>query len=179
MRIAVSGTHCSGKSTLIEDFTAAHRHYELVPEPYELLDESYSEPTVDDFHRQLEISVETVRGYPPGAFMIAERSPLDFIAYILALEDAPPAQRALDLAAAGMAHIDLLVVLPLDEEIEAPDAEDRALREAMNERLFSLIGTDEFDLLRNAGVRVVEVTGPPRRRLMELERAVRLQEEQT
>ena len=59
MRIAVSGTHCSGKSTLLQDFAAAHRDYESVPEPYELLDEP-------DFRRQLELSVETFCGFAPG-----------------------------------------------------------------------------------------------------------------
>ena len=33
MRIVVSGSHCSGKSTLIEDFVAAHPEYVHEPEP--------------------------------------------------------------------------------------------------------------------------------------------------
>ena len=62
VRIAVSGTHCSGKSTLIEDFVAVHRDYVYEPEPYEWLadlhGESFAEvPDVGDFHRQLEVCV--------------------------------------------------------------------------------------------------------------------------
>ena len=160
MRIAVSGTHCSGKSTLLQDFAAAHREYESVPEPYELLDEP-------DFRRQLELSVETFRGFAPGDCVIVERCPIDFIAYMLARRDNLGA--AIDLAAEGMAHVDLLVVVSADD-VEAPDDEDPELRDAMNERLLDLIATDPFDLLGN--VRVLEVAGPPNRRLAMLERAV-------
>ena len=43
MRIVVSGTHCSGKSTLVSDFLAAHRDYVHEPEPWEWLVEVYHE----------------------------------------------------------------------------------------------------------------------------------------
>lgn len=180
MRIALSGTHCSGKTTLAHDFAAAHPDYVHIPEPYELLGEWYDEPAADDFHRQLEVSVETLRAYAPGANVIAERSPLDFLAYILALHDLRRANRsfapidpAVALAAAGLAHLDLLVVLPLNDSdgIACPDEEDVELRDAMNERLLELITTDEFDLLSRGNVRVIEVEGSPRRRLATVERA--------
>lgn len=181
MRIALSGTHCSGKTTLAQDFAAAHREYVHIPEPYELLGEVYEDPSVDDFHRQLEVSVETLRAYALGANAIAERSPLDFVAYILALHDLrrggrafPPIEPAIALAAAGLAHVDLLVVLPLHDSdgIVCPGEEDVGLRDAMNERLLELITTDEFDLLSGGKIRVIEVEGSPRRRLAAVERAV-------
>ncbi|HEX7830976.1 MAG TPA: hypothetical protein VF787_15075, partial [Thermoanaerobaculia bacterium] len=64
MRIAISGTHGSGKSTLIDDFLHAHRDYAHEPEPYEWLDEP-AEPDAESFYRQLELSVERLRRYPP------------------------------------------------------------------------------------------------------------------
>jgi hypothetical protein len=162
MRIAVSGTHCSGKSTLIDDFLAVHRDYVHEPEPYELL-ELYGEamsdqPTAADFYRQLELSIETFRRYAPGARVIVERSPLDFVAYLLALGE------AVELDAGAMDHIDLLVLLPLDDQIDAPESEHLALREAMNERLL------ELDV--PGSVRTVEVRGTRRQRLAALERAL-------
>ncbi len=36
MRIAVSGTHAIGKSTLAEDFVEKHPEFVLEPEPYSL-----------------------------------------------------------------------------------------------------------------------------------------------
>ncbi|HEV3486499.1 MAG TPA: hypothetical protein VG106_13905, partial [Vicinamibacterales bacterium] len=85
MRIAVSGTHCSGKTTLVEDFLAIHRDYAHEPEPYEWLTELHGEgtpdvPGVDDFYRQLEISVDRLGTHDRGAKVIAERSPIDFLA---------------------------------------------------------------------------------------------------
>lgn len=174
MRIAVSGTHGSGKSTLIHDFVAAHRDYVHEPEPYEWLDSAYDEPGVDEFYQQLEISVERLRQYQPGANMIAERSPVDFLAYILALMDLGRAARdcaltasAVELAAAGVAHLDLLVFLPSSEI-----AEDIPLRDAMNEQLADILTSDRYSLFTHGRPRIVEISGSPLERLRRIERAV-------
>ena len=186
MRIAVSGTHCSGKSTLVEDFLAAHRDYVHEPEPYEWLEEVYGEPAADepdveDFYRQLQLSVERLSSYGIGAKVIAERSPLDFLAYMLALDDLARAGRdcaliasAAESAAAGMAHVDLLVLLPLNDSdgISAPDSEDLELREAMNERMLDIVGTDPYSLFVSGRPRVVEIHGTRDQRLRQLEQAV-------
>ena len=87
MRIAVAGTHASGKSTLIADFLAAHPEYEHEPEPYEWLDEDLEAPDAGSFFRQLQLAVRSSGEHPPGARVIAERSPLDFLAYIMALDE--------------------------------------------------------------------------------------------
>lgn len=185
MRIAVSGTHCWGKSTLIEDFLAAHRDYVHEPEPYEWLSQLQDEPLAadpdcDDFHRQLEVSVERWRSHGPGTRVIGERSPLDFIAYLLALGDLRRDRcprglfdSAIELASTGMQHIDLLVVLPLDDSdgISAPESEDLELRDAMNDRLLELIAGDEHDLL--GACRVIEVSGGRQQRLAALEEVLR------
>lgn len=177
MRIAVSGTHGSGKSTLIDDFLAAHPDYVHEPEPYEQDGVLFETPGVDEFYAQLERSVEILRGHTPGARVIAERSPVDFLAYLLALHDLRRGGHASDvigsaaeLAVRGMAHVDLLVVLPLEDAIDVPESEDLLLREAMNERLLELIANDEFDVLRR--VRVLEVHGSPSQRLAMLERVL-------
>ena len=161
MRIAVSGTHCSGKSTLIDLFLESHREYFREPEPYEWLADL--EP---DFHQQLEFSVERLRSFNDQDQVIAERSPLDFLAYLLALGE--DVSSFIETVRSTMEHIDLLVVLPLNDEdgIIAPDEEDLDLRDAMNEQLIGLIERDEFDLL------VVELTGTPAERLAALERAI-------
>lgn len=186
MRIAISGTHCSGKSTLVQDFLAAHGDYVHEPEPYEWLQDVYGEvitgePTAEDFHRQLEFSVERLQSYGRGARVIAERSPVDFLAYLLALTDLERAGRdcemivsAAELAAGGMTHVDLLAVLPLNgrDGIVAPASEDLALREAMNERLLDLITADEYALFGSGSPRVVEIHGARDQRLRALEQAM-------
>ena len=59
MRIAVSGTHCMGKSTLIEDFIQKHPHYTHIIEPYHQLEDEASmelavEPSFESLLEQLE-----------------------------------------------------------------------------------------------------------------------------
>jgi AAA domain len=177
VRIAVSGTHCSGKTTLVEDFLALHADYVHEPEPYEWLvelgEEPSDQPSADDFFRQLEVSVERVSRYAKGARMIAERSPADFVAYMLALRDlgrttagSDLIDAALELAAAGMAHLDLVVVLPLHpgDRIIAPEAEDLELREAMNDRLLDLLSGESLGIV-GADTRVIEVYGTRQQRL--------------
>ncbi len=172
VRIAVSGTHCSGKSTLIEDFLAGHSEYVHEPEPYELGDDYSDAPGVDELFAQLERSMQTLSSHERGTRVIAERCPLDFLAYLLALCDLRRAGRAADviasateLAVRGMDSVDLLVIVPLEDAVEAPESEDLELREAMNERLLELV-----EQLQD--VRVVEVQGTPRQRLAMLERAI-------
>ncbi len=121
-----------------------------------------------------------MRDYPRGARLIAERSPIDFLAYILALGDlgrdqhAVPIEPAVKLAASGLEQIDLLAVLPLNDAdgIDAPEEEDLALRDAMNERLLEIITTDPFDFFSGGDPRIIEVDGPPAARLAALERAI-------
>jgi hypothetical protein len=66
MRIAVSGTHGTGKSTLIDEFLGAHPDFVHEPEPYAVMvddfgEEFSAEPCVEDFRRQLEFNIERLR----------------------------------------------------------------------------------------------------------------------
>jgi hypothetical protein len=111
--------------------------------------------------------------------VVAERSPIDFLAYMLAQSDLKRAGRdcerilsAAELAATGMRHLDLLVVLPLNDRdgIVVPESEDPELRDAMNDRLLDIITTDEYALFGSGCPRVIEVQGTRRQRLQLLER---------
>ncbi|TYL53529.1 AAA family ATPase [Agromyces mariniharenae] len=179
MRIAVAGTHASGKSTLVADFLAAHREYEHEPEPYEWLDEDLEAPDAGSFFRQLQLAVRSSGEHGPGERAIAERSPLDFLAYLMALDELDRGGRSADLtaraeplAAAGMRCIDLLVVLPLgsgSDRIDVDGSEDPALREAMNDVLLELVHDTG---LVGEHAAVVEISGTPVQRLAALEAAL-------
>src|SRR6185369_1282201 len=118
MRIAVSGTHGVGKSTLIDEFLRRHPEFVHEPEPYavmvEDLGEEFSdEPNVEDFRRQLEFNIDRLREHAPGEKVIYERCPIDFLAYIDALE--PGSVEPLPgPVAKAMQNLDLIVYLPLD-----------------------------------------------------------------
>jgi predicted ATPase len=182
MRIAVSGTHCSGKSTLIEAFLSTHPDFAHEPEPYEVMVEEYgedfaAEPSADDFFRQLEFNVERLHQYQPGARVIFERSPADFLAYMLALEDLRRpgsnqhlAHQARNIVVDAMRLLEVIVLLPLNETdyMEAPDGEDSDLRVAVDSCLASMFRDDELALEGDGGPIVLEATGSIANRLRTL-----------
>ena len=170
MRVVVSGTHASGKSTLVSDLAMALGYVQL-PDPFELLDDDVEPAGAESFGQQLAVAAARLVELPAGADVVAERGPVDFLAYLEALSDLgrPTASpNALDglrvVTAAAMAHVDLLVVLPLEvpDVIRVPDDEDPDLRAAMDARLLDLCDDDE---LVGAVGRVVEVVGSPQHRL--------------
>lgn len=172
MRIAVSGTHGSGKSTLIEDFLEARPGFQHEPEPFEWLEDAPDQPGADYFFTQLQISVQRLQTYPPSARVIAERCPLDFVAYLIALDelgrkDAAPelTQQAISLFPAAMRHIDVLIVLPIEDQrpLPIPESEDLPLRLAMNTILLELASDrevvgDRATVLEVAGSRTDRLT---------------------
>lgn len=172
MKIVVSGTHSSGKSTLISDFLINHPRFAGLPDPFELLDASPDVAGPKMFAAQLRIAADRLVDLPSDAKIIAERGPLDFLAYLEACADLSGArfdQRSYDvlveLTREAMAHIDFLVVLPLTNTF-VPEEEDRELREAMHAALFDLI--DDPGLVGNT-TKIVEIDGSPSERLSSLE----------
>ena len=113
----------------------------------------------------------------PGP-VLAERGPLDFLAYLSAMQslgraivDSELIERGYELTAAAMHSVDLLVILPLNrrDAISIGESEDLELRDAMDIALLEY--ADDSDLIGNATV--TEIAGDRDRRLLLLERAVR------
>lgn len=188
MRIAVSGTHGSGKSSLIEEFLRAHPDFAHEPEAYTVLVEDYGEefsavPSADDFYRQLEFNIDRLQRYPSGAKVVFERSPVDYFAYLLALDDLHRdkteslSETVLGMVLGASRHLDMIVFLPLDEVngIELSDSEDPRLRTAVDSRLVAIFGDDEFGIVGAGGPAIVEARGSTARRLRILEDAMKLQ----
>lgn len=167
MRIVVSGTHGSGKSTLISDFASVRPGYVRFDDPYESVDE-IDFAGVASFVAQFRLACSRLLANPTTS-VIAERGPLDFLAYLMALDalgrgdTSALVQSGLAVARSAMDTVDLLVVLP-PETSDVPPEEDRPLRAAMADALLELI--DDADVTGSA--RVVELAGSPERRLAEL-----------
>ena len=113
--------------------------------------------------------------------MIFERSPVDYLAYMLALgdldrdtADARLAERSLEVAQGSVALLDVIVFLPAgDNRSVVPDSEDPELRRAVNTRLESILLDDDFRLFRDKRPAVVEAWGTTAERLRTVQGVLR------
>ena len=167
MRIAISGTHFSGKSTLVEALSEALPQYMTVDEPYQVLQEEGYEfaelPSIEDFELQLERSIESLDEKAPN--IIFDRCPADILGYLLSHTDveAFDLEEWLPRVQAAIRKLDLLIFLPIEEpdRIVLPLSEDAAYRQRVDEKLKEIILERSFDL----EVDVLEVTGSPKTRV--------------
>lgn len=178
MRIVVSGTHAVGKSTLIGDLADRDPRLEVLGDPYEDVDGELLVVGPGLFVAQLEAAADRLLELGPGRRVIAERGPVDMLAYLGALADlgrsvgaAATVRRLAGRAAEAMRHVDLVVLLTLDpvRPIHVADDEDPALREAMEAHLVDLLV--DPDLV--GGAAVIEVAGDRRARVAQVEEAIR------
>jgi hypothetical protein len=172
MRIAVSGTHGVGKSTLIDEFLRTHPAFTHEPEPYTVMVEDFGEefsddPNVEDFRRQLEFNIDRLRQHAPVENVIYERCPMDFLAYIDALETGS-VEAWLAPVSQVMKNLDLIVYLPLDTD-QILESEYPKLQKAVDRRLSAMLLDDELGII---STRIVEAKGSIPQRLCILEDAM-------
>ncbi|QGY45589.1 AAA family ATPase [Maribellus comscasis] len=119
MKIAVSGSHRVGKSSLIEKLGEVFPDYICKPEPYYELEETghfFSEiPDVDDYIVQLRYSIEQVVSTESN--IIFDRCPLDLLAYIQASDEfgEMDIQSLFREVTDVMSEIDVLVFVAVEE----------------------------------------------------------------
>jgi hypothetical protein len=167
MRIAVSGTHFTGKSTLVDDLHDALLNHRVITEPYYLLeDEGYEfsdPPSLEDFEHQLRRSLSLLKSRDSN--IIFDRCPLDFLGYIAALDDAEAfdSDRWLPAITAAMATLNLIVFIPVEapDRIPLPLGEDLAFRQNVNVKLQEIILDDSLGL----DLTTIEATGTRTQRL--------------
>jgi len=175
MRVAVSGTHGVGKSTLIDEFLRRHPEFVHEPEPYTVMvedlgEEFSAEPSIDDFLRQLEFNIDRLKQHGPGANVIYERCPVDFLAYVHAL-DRKGAEALVETVSEAMQHLDLALYLPLDRTSEQ---EFSKLQRAVDRRLSSIFRDDEFGITSSTNAIIVEAEGSTDHRLHTLEKLMNI-----
>jgi len=181
MRIAVSGTHFVGKSTLIEDFIQKHPEYKTQQEPYyQLQDEQpieFSlEPSVESFIEQLDRSIEQLNDCADIENFILDRCPIDFLAYAMCaldqdsidIHDSEIAERFAEIKDA-LDQLDLIVFIPLTNEIEYTE-ENPEYRQTADKYFKNLYRDEVCDVFpRFNHPRIVEITGDREKRVRILE----------
>jgi predicted ATPase len=161
MRIAISGTHFSGKTTLVEALSEVLPHYTIVEEPYHDLEaEGYEfadPPSLQDFEAQLEQSIEDLEEIAPN--VIFDRCPADMLGYLLshADVDAFDPDAWMPRMRVAMRTLDLVIYVPIEapDRIDLPLSQDAAYRQRVDEKLREIILENSFDF----DVDVLEVTG--------------------
>ena len=134
MRIAVVGSHGTGKSTLVAELA---RVSELAPveEPYyQLLSAGHSfaePPTIGDFEVLFDAAVTTFATHPtPG--IIFDRSPADYLAYVAALQPRTDVSDRVTAAISALMTLDLVVYVPIERPDRLPHAELPRLRRGVD-----------------------------------------------
>lgn len=170
MKVAVSGAHRTGKSTLVQDLLGHLPGYQAIDEPYRLLEEEGHTfghpPSLEDFELQLDVSIRSVLGSPSNS--IFDRCPADLLAYLAVHRDRDAFDPDLWMPRVreAMGRLDLVVFVPIEnpDRIDAgADARPR-WRRAVHEELGAILLDDSWDL----GVRTMEVRGDPGERLAQV-----------
>jgi sulfur carrier protein ThiS len=184
MRIAISGTHCMGKTTLIQDFLKIHPEYLFEEEPYYQLQEKHGvefseELTLEDFIEQLDYSVAQLNLKAVPQNIIFERCPIDFVAYVkytaeqeeIYLENTSIPEKFSEIKEA-LENLDLIVFLPMTKEnpIRCTESEDMIFRKAIDGILKQIYREELFDLFpRYDHPQIAEIWGSPQERIKKLE----------
>jgi AAA domain-containing protein len=183
MRVAVSGSHGTGKSTLIAAFLERRPRYAYEPEAFETLGDdidltSTEGPTPEGLQMLLEYTTRAVMLHGPGACVIYERSPVDYLAYAAASRDTWPKHvRARFIAShvpevrASLRRLDLIALVPVSATgpVRARAQEGVRFRRRVDESLRRALIDDDYDLLGEVGSpQVVELTAVPERQLLDL-----------
>jgi len=167
MRIAISGTHFSGKSTLVEALSDVLPQYTTVEEPYHLLAEEGYEfaelPSIEDFELMLERSIENLDESAQN--VIFDRCPADILGYLLSHIDveAFDIEGWLPRIRFAIRKLNLIVFLPIEkpDRIVLPVSQSAEYRQRVDEKLQEIIMENTFDF----EVDVLEVTGSPQTRV--------------
>ncbi len=167
MKMAVSGAHRTGKTVLIDELVNSLPTINRFEEPYyQLESEGYpfaEMPSVGDFERQLECSIELItESEATGRDCIFDRCPYDLVAYLMTHEDDSD---AFDLMGwfpriqHAVQQLNLVVFVPIEtpDRVTVSDADDWTLRRRIDEELQGIVLEDRWSL----GVPTIRVSGSP------------------
>jgi len=137
MKIAITGAHRVGKTTLIEKLVEYLPEYKYIPEPYYELEEKgyiFSDiPNFDEFISQFEHSTKQISSNDNN--VIFDRCPIDILAYIYTIDKTENIESLYHKAQNIMKEIGLLVFVPVEEPdlIICPESDLPELRCQVNE----------------------------------------------
>ena len=194
MRIAVSGSHSLGKSTVVNDWVERHPNFKREEEPYRVLGlhgpyEILFRDASTKLHNgiQLYYNIGRVHRYGDSSDeVIFDRSPVDYVAYSQYTAD----QRSTDIDDAfvesmvpaireSLDHLDILAFVPKSEEWPVEMEEDgirpldQAYRDEVDLIFKQIYREGRFGVISpSSGPLLIELMGPPEQRLNRLQAAI-------
>jgi hypothetical protein len=164
MRVGISGTHGTGKTTLAQALCARLPGHVTADEPYYLLQEQGYEfgfpPSLEDYRALLACSLRNLTSVPQLPGTVFDRTPPDYLAYMAATGADPCDEAAAAALGPAFARLDLLVITLITPETERvlPTAEMPGLRAGMNDALLDLVYDDPLDAWGDTPI--LELRGP-------------------
>ncbi len=184
MRIAISGTHYMGKSTMISDFLKSHPEYPYeIEASFRLQEEEGSEfpaaPILECLLMELDYTIERLNQCAGITNIIFDRCPVDYIAYAmyisqqdqLDINDNEIAER-FPLIKMALQNLDLIVFLPITKEhlIHHIEDEDIIFRKAVDSCFKKLYRDEIYDIFTGyQQPKVIELWGNRQERIKKLE----------
>jgi len=183
MRIAVSGTHGMGKTTLIDDFIKIHPNYRYEIEPYYKLQDEKAmelslEPTLESMIEQLDYSIEQLNSCSNERNIIFDRCPIDYIAYamhiadqdLFDINDSEVSERFTQVKEA-LNSLDSIVFLPITKEYPIEYTEENSSYRKKVDKYFKEIYLDDiYDLFPSYDhPKIIEIYGDRLTRIKKLE----------
>jgi hypothetical protein len=194
MRIAISGAHSLGKSTVVNDWVARCPHFHREEEPYRALGlygpyEILFRDASTKLHNgiQMYYNIGRVNRYAQSADdVIFDRSPVDYIAYSQytanqGTTDIDPAfvESMVPAVKESLDRLDILAFVPKSDawpvEMEADGIRpvDHAYRDEVDAIFKEIYREGRFHVLpENNGLRLIELWGPRQQRLDQLQAAI-------
>lgn len=160
MRIAICGSHATGKSTLLHELTRKRPEFTPIEEPYyRLLDAGHvfgHPPSIEDFEQLFDDAIATFD--VSHAHSIAfDRSPADYLAYLTALQPDTTLAERVTLTRDALSTLDLLVFVPIEKRDVIETIEMPKLRRRVDALLLEMLVEQTWGFV----VPVLEVSGTP------------------
>ena len=192
MRIAISGSHSLGKSTLVHDWIAANPSCLHEEEPYRALRDWYDIKFRQKSTRlhngiQLYYNVSRVMRYTCSTDnVIFDRAPVDYIAYSQYTADYGTTdiddafvESMVPVVREALERLDILVFLPITDQWQVAMEDDgirpvdHAYREAVDAVFKQIYREDRYHAMPpNNAPRLIELWGAPEERVEKLAQVV-------
>ena len=194
MRIAISGSHSLGKSTVVRDWAAAHPSFHREEEPYRALGlhgpyEILFREASTRLHNgiQMYYNISRIHRYAsPSDHVIFDRAPIDYLAYSQYTAN----QRSTDIddeyvasmipaVRESLDHLDILAFVPKSEawpvamEDDGIRPVDHAYRDEVDAIFKQIYREGRFNVMpEQQAPLLIELVGPAEQRLEQLQSAI-------